>query len=65
MIAKDELTWRKSSHSPDTDQCVELARLSGAVGVRDSKDQNGPILRIDRPDLVVLLDAARRGTLDL
>lgn len=31
--------WRKSSHSGMTDNsdCVEVARLSGAVGVRDSK----------------------------
>ncbi|MFG2250007.1 DUF397 domain-containing protein [Spirillospora sp. NPDC048823] len=31
--------WRKSSHSGMTDDssCVEVARLSGAVGVRDSK----------------------------
>ncbi|MFB4300826.1 DUF397 domain-containing protein [Actinomadura sp. NTSP31] len=32
-------TWRKSSRSDETGgQCVELARLSHAVCVRDSKD---------------------------
>ncbi|MGW3766506.1 DUF397 domain-containing protein [Actinomadura verrucosospora] len=32
--------WRKSSYSGMTDNssCVEIARLTGAVGVRDSKD---------------------------
>jgi hypothetical protein len=33
------ITWRKSSHSGSTtaqSDCVELARLAGTVGVRDS-----------------------------
>ncbi|MEU8346787.1 DUF397 domain-containing protein [Spirillospora sp. NPDC048832] len=31
--------WRKSSHSTEgtSAQCVEVARLAGAIGVRDSK----------------------------
>ncbi|RFU40292.1 DUF397 domain-containing protein [Actinomadura logoneensis] len=31
-------SWRKSSHSDDAGgQCVEVAALSGWIGVRDSK----------------------------
>jgi hypothetical protein len=32
--------WRKSSHSGGVNDsaCVEVARLSAAVGIRDSKD---------------------------
>lgn len=37
-------TWRKSSHSGANGNCVELAALPGAVGVRDSKDPDGPVL---------------------
>ncbi|WP_141581115.1 DUF397 domain-containing protein [Actinomadura sp. WMMA1423] len=35
-----QVNWRKSSYSGMTDNssCVEIARLTGAVGVRDSKD---------------------------
>lgn len=38
--------WRKSTRSGDNGgQCVELAFLDAAVGLRDSKDEgSGPIL---------------------
>jgi len=37
--------WRKSSYSGGSQDCVEIAgNLVGAVGVRDSKDPNGPAL---------------------
>jgi Domain of unknown function (DUF397) len=35
--------WRKSVLSGDG-ECVEIAAVDGAVGVRDSKDQGGPHL---------------------
>ena len=40
--------WRKSSRSSgnaDSD-CVEVADLGGAVGLRDSKDPDGPRLAV-------------------
>jgi hypothetical protein len=36
--------WRKTSYSHAEGNCVEVASLSGAVAVRDSKDQGGPAL---------------------
>ncbi|WP_406236852.1 DUF397 domain-containing protein [Nocardia sp. NBC_01009] len=37
--------WFKSSHSSGGQECVEVAFLdSGLVGVRDSKNPNGPAL---------------------
>nr|WP_190866056.1 DUF397 domain-containing protein [Actinomadura sp. RB99] len=37
------LTWRKSTYSTEgtSAQCVEVAALSDAIGVRDSKDPEG------------------------
>ena len=38
-------TWRKSSYSGGSGNCVEVAgNLPGAVGVRDSKDPDGRAL---------------------
>jgi len=37
-------TWRRSSRSSDTANCVEVAVAGFAVGVRDSKDPDGPAL---------------------
>ncbi|MFD0899079.1 DUF397 domain-containing protein [Actinomadura sediminis] len=38
-------TWRKSTYTGSNGgNCVELAALPGAVGVRDSKDPDGPVL---------------------
>jgi Domain of unknown function (DUF397) len=36
--------WRKSRRSSGNGQCVEVARFSQAVAVRDSKDPDGPKL---------------------
>lgn len=36
--------WRKSRRSGGSNNCVEVATLTDAIGVRDSKDQQGPYL---------------------
>lgn len=36
--------WRKGSHSTNGGQCIEAAEMDGVVGVRDSKDPDGPVL---------------------
>ncbi|TMR03460.1 DUF397 domain-containing protein [Actinomadura soli] len=52
--------WRKSSHSSDgtSGQCVEVAALSGVVGIRDSKDPDARHLTLTPNALRELLQKA-------
>ncbi|TDD30542.1 DUF397 domain-containing protein [Actinomadura sp. KC06] len=52
--------WRKSSHSSDgtSGQCVEIAGLSGVVGVRDSKDPEAGHLELTPNAFRKLLERA-------
>jgi hypothetical protein len=49
--------WRKSSRSnAQGGDCVELAALPGAIGIRDSKNPAGPILEVNRAQLAELVN---------
>jgi hypothetical protein len=37
--------WRTSSRCGANGPCVQFAELPGGVGLRDSKDPGGPVLR--------------------
>ncbi|MEU8308607.1 DUF397 domain-containing protein [Actinomadura sp. NPDC048955] len=54
--------WRKSSRSVEgtSAQCVEIAALPGAVGVRDSKAPEAGHLMLDRRDFRALLAELKR-----
>ena len=60
--------WRKSSHSGSTgstSDCVELASLPSAVGIRDSKSPRTGHFAISPDDFATLLRKVKRGDLDL
>ncbi|MEU9506871.1 DUF397 domain-containing protein [Micromonospora sp. NPDC048170] len=59
--------WRKSTRS-QTSNCVEVAPLRtgpAAVALRDSKDQNGPVLLFNRAGWLGFIAGAKNGQFDL
>lgn len=57
--------WVKSSLSFSNGNCVEVASLSGgAVGVRDSKDSEGPVLRFTPAEWDAFVGGVRNGEFD-
>ncbi|GAA0903229.1 DUF397 domain-containing protein [Virgisporangium aurantiacum] len=56
--------WRKSVKTQNSGACVEIARVGNTVGVRDSKDPGGHILRFTVREFAAFLDGARRAEFD-
>lgn len=56
--------WRKSSFS-NTGSCVEVALGSEQIGVRDSKDPNGPSLTFTQAEWRAFVLGVRDGEFDL
>lgn len=57
--------WFKSSYSETTGQCVEVAHLDGGmVGVRDSKNLNGPALVFSPAEWDAFTAGAHAGEFD-
>jgi hypothetical protein len=58
-------TWIKSSLSFANGNCVEVASLSnGEIGVRDSKNSEGPVLRFTPDEWRAFLGGVRNGEFD-
>ena len=56
--------WRKSAHS-GAENCVEVAgNLPGAVGVRDSKNRQGPALIFTRREWGAFVEGVKNGKFD-
>ena len=59
------LSWIKSSLSFSNSNCVEIATLpGGGVGVRDSKDPSGPVLRFTPGEWQAFVGGAHNGEFD-
>ena len=55
--------WRKSSFSnPNGNECVEVAFGGAAVGLRDSKNPDGPKLSIDHSQWLAFTAAVSNTT---
>jgi hypothetical protein len=55
--------WRKSSYSNAQANCVEIAVSAKAVGVRDSKDQEGPELTFPAAAWSAFTESIKDGSL--
>ncbi|MFG1928533.1 DUF397 domain-containing protein [Cryptosporangium sp. NPDC048952] len=54
--------WRKSSYSSGYDNCVEwVVAGSDVVGVRDSKNPDGPVLVLTRRQWQSFIDGLKIG----
>ncbi|GAB3149171.1 hypothetical protein GCM10027290_34920 [Micromonospora sonneratiae] len=57
--------WRKSSRSNDQGLCIEVAdNLVDVVGLRDSKDPEGPVLAFSPRGWAAFVAATKAGTFD-
>ena len=59
-----DATWRKTSRSGANGNCVEVADLTTAIAVRDSKNPTGPALVFSPADWRAFIDAAKSGVFD-
>ena len=55
--------WRKSTRSSQGN-CVEV-HIGGTVKIRDTKDQEGPMLLVSREAWQAFRDGVRNGEFDL
>lgn len=61
MLDRERTIWRKSTYSSSS-SCVEVAMIGGGqVAVRDSKNQQGPVLVFTLAEWRSFLDGVRDG----
>ena len=57
-----QITWAKSSYSFANGNCVQVAELpDGQIGIRNSKDPDGPVLRFTPGEWDAFLSGVLRG----
>ncbi|MFJ8578415.1 DUF397 domain-containing protein [Micromonospora sp. NPDC093277] len=57
-------TWHKSTRSGANGNCVEVAQLTHAVALRDSKDTAGPALMFAPEEWAAFIEGAKDGDFD-
>ncbi|MBE1537913.1 DUF397 domain-containing protein [Actinomadura algeriensis] len=65
FFATSKPNWRKSHHSAQGADCIEVADIAGRCAVRDSKDPDGPRLIFSPRAWAALLTTIKAGGHDL
>jgi hypothetical protein len=63
-MSLSELSWRKSTRSA-SGECLEVAFAENSALVRDSKDQEGPVLRFTLSEWGAFLAGVRSSEFDM
>ena len=65
QLTSVDISWRKSSASNPSGNCVELAKLAGgAIALRNSRYPAGPVLISTREEVAAFLQSIRSGEFD-
>ena len=65
VVLHGNFSWKKSSHSNPSGECVELGRLADAhIGVRDSHHPNGPTLILSQAITAAFIQRVKSGDFD-
>lgn len=63
--APSKIEWIKATDSLANGECVEVATLpDGTIGLRDSKDPEGPVLTFTRREIDAFVRGAIAGEFD-
>ena len=54
--------WRKSTYSRSNGNCVEVGTGQALVGVRDSKDPDGPVIDVSPRAWIEFTEHVKRAT---
>jgi len=60
------ISWNKSSRSNPSGNCVEVAKGTNEILVRDTKDKgNGPVLKFTKAEWQAFLEGVNLGEFDI
>ena len=65
ILGSGDLRWRTAETQRGNGACVEVTSAPGSILVRDSKDQDGPLLPYSEGSWRTFLAAAKSSQFDL
>ncbi|WP_019813945.1 DUF397 domain-containing protein [Saccharomonospora saliphila] len=64
-VPHEDMTWRKSKYSANTDNCVEFRRIDGGVEVRNSKRPDEATIAYTASEWKAFIAGVKDGEFDL